>query len=241
MPIISSEVISVPLIKPRLGQGRAGIKWKIKLPLSLPPNKSIIYLTEKSISQQPQNLAQPKITLNVPPPESSQIHYKFIPVPDYVIPKMRSGDDSHSRMVKRKTIQNIKREIPTYPDPIYRPPPKPTEISLPEIPRKLRDLDMDINTDFKENSPYQEGVILKMYQNPGRSYFQEQPELDHLISTGKLVQKFLPKQADIDKILKILQRKALKGTHLPVTVKEIQVGYLISPYFWRFIFVSSAE
>ena len=48
---------------------------------------------------------------------------------------------------------------------------------------------------------------------------------------GKLVQKFLPKQADIDKILKIIQRKEPKGTHLPVTIKEIQAGYLISPYF----------
>ena len=51
------------------------------------------------------------------------------------------------------------------------------------------------------------------------------------MSTGKLVQKFLPKQADTDKILKIIQRKVLKGTNLPVTVKEIQGSYLISPYF----------
>ena len=35
---------------------------------------------------------------------------------------------------------------------------------------------------------------------------------------------FLPKQADIDKILEIMQRNILKGTHLPVIVKEIQVG-----------------
>ena len=41
----------------------------------------------------------------------------------------------------------------------------------------------------------------------------------------------MPKQTDIDKILKIIQRKVLKGTHLPVTVKEIQAGYLNSPYF----------
>ena len=46
-----------------------------------------------------------------------------------------------------------------------------------------------------------------------------------------LVQKFLLKQADIDKILKIIQQKILKGTHLPVTIKEIQEGYLISSYF----------
>ena len=48
---------------------------------------------------------------------------------------------------------------------------------------------------------------------------------------GRLVQKFLTKQVDIDKILKIIQRKVLKGTHLSVTIKEMQTGYLVSPYF----------
>ena len=41
----------------------------------------------------------------------------------------------------------------------------------------------------------------------------------------------MTKQTDIDKILKIIQRKVLKGNHLPVTIKEIQEGYLNSPYF----------
>ena len=41
----------------------------------------------------------------------------------------------------------------------------------------------------------------------------------------------MPRQADIDKILKIIQRKVLRGTHLPVEIKEIQVGYLRIPYF----------
>ena len=36
---------------------------------------------------------------------------------------------------------------------------------------------------------------------------------------------------DIDKILDVIQRKVLKGTHLPVEIKDIQVGYLYSPYF----------
>ena len=36
---------------------------------------------------------------------------------------------------------------------------------------------------------------------------------------------------DIDKILEVIQRKVLKGTHLPLEVKEIQTGYLCSPYF----------
>ena len=48
---------------------------------------------------------------------------------------------------------------------------------------------------------------------------------------GNLIQKFLLKQADIDKILKVIQRKVLRGTHLPVEIKEIQAGYLNSSNF----------
>ena len=52
-----------------------------------------------------------------------------------------------------------------------------------------------------------------------------------LVDTSKLVQKFVPKQTDIDKILDIIRRKVLKGTHLPITIKEMQPSYLTSPYF----------
>ena len=48
---------------------------------------------------------------------------------------------------------------------------------------------------------------------------------------GSLIQKFLPKQADINKVLKVIQRNILKGTHLPAEIKEIQAGYLNSPHF----------
>ena len=51
------------------------------------------------------------------------------------------------------------------------------------------------------------------------------------MNTHNLVPKFLPKQADIDKILKLIQKKVLKGMHLSVMVKEIQAGYLSSSYF----------
>ena len=51
------------------------------------------------------------------------------------------------------------------------------------------------------------------------------------MNTCNLVQTFLLKQADIDKILKVMQRKVLNGMHLPIKIKEIQAGYLSSPYF----------
>ena len=119
-------------------------------------------------------------------------------------------------MINRENIQNISREIPLYTDPIYRHTPKPVEITLHEIQQKLMGLDTDINMDFKENSPYQEGVIPETYQRPDRYYFHELSELDSLINTDRLMQSLLLKQVDIDKILKIIQRKVLKGTHLPL-------------------------
>ena len=96
--------------------------------------------------------------------------------------------------------------------------------------RKI-DLELEINKDFEENSPYQEEIISEIYQRPDRSQLLEPPELAGLVNTNNIVQKYLPKQTDIDKILKIIQRKVLNGAHLPVTLKEIQVGYLNSPYF----------
>ena len=49
--------------------------------------------------------------------------------------------------------------------------------------------------------------------------------------TTVLIHKYLTKPTDIDKILEVIQRKVLKGTHLPVKIKEIQARYLNSSYF----------
>ena len=97
--------------------------------------------------------------------------------------------------------------------------------------KDLLDTDLDRNVDIEENLPFQEGIISETYETPDRSYIQEPYEMKDLIDTTKPVQKFLPKQMDIDKILDIIKRKVLKSTHLPLTIKEIQSGYLSSPYF----------
>ena len=70
----------------------------------------------------------------------------------------------------------------------------------------------DPNIDFEENSPHQEGFISETYESPDKSYIGEPHELADLVDTSKLVQKFLPKLADIDKILDIIRRKVLKDT-----------------------------
>ena len=105
----------------------------------------------------------------------------------------------------------------------------------------VENINPDINLDFEENSPFQKGVISEMFQRPDKSFFQDPKELDNLINTGNLIQKFLLKQTDIDKILKVIQIKVLKGTHLLVEIKEIHAGYLSSPHFKDIFSVSVTE
>ena len=72
----------------------------------------------------------------------------------------------------------MKIVLPFYPDPIYRPPPRPPENLQPQNSESKAETSPKIDTEFKENSPYQEGII-----------------------------------------------------HLPITIKDIQAGYLVSSYF----------
>ena len=51
---------------------------------------------------------------------------------------------------------------------------------------------------------------MEVYQRPDKSYFQEPKDLGSLINTHNLVQNFLPKQADINKILKLIQGKGFE-------------------------------
>ena len=48
-----------------------------------------------------------------------------------------SEHDSICRTIKGKGMQHIRREIPAYADPNYRPPPKPTEIPTQVTPIKF--------------------------------------------------------------------------------------------------------
>ena len=114
-------------------------------------------------------------------------------------------------------------DVPLHPDPLHKP------SSLHQNTNKINH-NPNINLDFEENSPFQDGVISETIQRPDKSFFQNPKKLEDLIDKGNLMHRFLPKQTDIDNILQLIQRKVLKGTHLPVEVKEIQAGYLHSPY-----------
>ena len=121
-----------------------------------------------------------------------------------------------AHLIKPK-VTGLKTSI--YPDPLMKLPPRPPDIKAQDDRKINLDLDLEVNKDFEENSPYQEGIISEIYQRPDKSQMLEPPQLADLINTNNIVQKYLPKQMDIDKSLKIIQRKVLKGTHLPCNNK----------------------
>ena len=112
-------------------------------------------------------------------------------------------------------------DVPFHLDPLLRNP------KQQPIKQNIQEINPKINFDFEENSPFQKGIMSESFQRPDKSLFQNPKELGDLINKENLVHKFLPKQTDIDKILDVIQRKVLKGTHLPVEIKEIQVGIFI--------------
>ena len=173
--------------KPRLGEGRAGLRRKAP---PIQQSKPIV-ITDEAVT-----VSKSKVPRTV----EREI------VPPFYIPEQR-----------------LPPKPPDY-IPEQRPPPKP-----PDITTKQQERDADL--EIEENSPFQESIISEVYERPDKSYFQDPIELKDLINTKHIVHKFLPKQADIDRILDIIKRKVLKGTHLPLTVKEIQAGYLSSKYF----------
>ena len=73
-------------------------------------------------------------------------------------------------------------------------------------------------------------LYLKQYRGQIR-HFSKSEEAQRSYRHGQFDTQVLTQKTYIDKILHIIQRKVLKGTHLPVEIKEIQAGYLHSPYF----------
>ena len=151
--------------KPRVGQGRAGIKRKVKLAL---PSKT---------QKKREDIIGPKVPSGKPITGGGEAAQVVSPVLPTSPPKILGS------------------ELPSYILPGRRPPPKPPDQLIKRREEK------EVRTDVEENSPFQESIISEIYERPDKSYFQEPTELKDLINTNNVIQQFLPKQTDIDKIL----------------------------------------
>ena len=60
-------------------------------------------------------------------------------------------------------------QIPIYPDSLMKPPSRLPDIKTQDDRKINLDLDLEINKDFEEYAPYQEGIISEIYQRPDKS------------------------------------------------------------------------
>ena len=130
--------------------------------------------------------------------------------------------------VNDRLINNnpFRPDVPLHLDPLLRTPKQQHPSN-----RIFKKLMLKLILTLKKIHHFKKASCWRLSKDQTSHFFQNPTALGDLINKENMVNKFLPKQTDIDKILGVIQRNVLKGTHLPVEIKEIQAGYLYSPYF----------
>ena len=126
---------------------------------------------------------------------------------------------------------------PPYPahiPPFLRPAPPPYQ------PKAVCDIDASYDPLMDTDSPFDDALVEIEYRRPNEDDFKIPPSLEKQIEQGKLAKNDLPRQADIDRIMRRIDRKVLKDTHLHITIRDMIAAYLESPHF-RDIYIYLAQ
>ena len=131
---------------------------------------------------------------------------------------------------------------PPRPLPLPPMPQRPQPHALPPLP-KCEDVEIDMTKythrklenaqklitgiDIGETEEVTEPEII----TPDDEDFVEQPPLEELVDPTKVKQTFVPKQGELTKLVKQINTRILRGTHLPGSLKDLKAAYLTSPHF----------
>ena len=55
--------------------------------------------------------------------------------------------------------------------------------------------------------------------------------LEKVIDPTKVTHRFLPQQGEIERLIKQINRKVLRDTKLPISLKDLKAAYLNSPHY----------
>ena len=142
------------VVKLCIGQGRAGSKRKRSDPINQtinPPSELSHKIPDKTtIETGKTNLEHSKDSMHIINNADTGMNHTKCLIPD----------------------------VPFHPDLIYRPHSKPISSNVPRSQESsqsspsVENINPDINLDFKENSPFQEGVISELFQRPDKHSFK---------------------------------------------------------------------
>ena len=92
-----------------------------------------------------------------------------------------------------RQVQDKNREYPCQPDSYFKPPPRLPDNLQPQNLKTNTTSELDIDIEFEENLSHQEAILSEIYQRQDRNYSQEPKDLECLVDTSKIVQKFFVK------------------------------------------------
>ena len=81
-----------------------------------------------------------------------------------------------------------------------------------------------------DTSDYEE-VLYPEIKIPFDTDFVMPPSLENVADVTKITHKFLPKQDEVERLIKQINRKVLRHTKLPGSLKDLRAAYLTSPHF----------
>ena len=123
--------------------------------------------------------------------------------------------------------------------PVHLPPfmkPVPAQIR----PKAPNEVDAGYDPLMDMDSPFDDALVEIEYQRPVEDDFKLPPSLEKQIEQGRLAKRDLPRQAEIDRIMRRINRKVLCDTHLPLMLRDLKAAYIQSPQF-RGIYVYLAQ
>ena len=135
------------------GQGRAGLRRRRLDPINQPINQ-----TSNLLQKIP---GRTKIETG----KTNRVHTKDM---------MHSINNTSGRMTNNNPLIP---DVPFHPGPVYIPPPKPIRHNTSiqqgsQSSSNIKDINPNINLDFEENSPFQQGVMSETFQRPDKSFFR---------------------------------------------------------------------
>ena len=178
--------------------------------------------TQKSLSIPPDVSSQPReIT-----PQEIIAHDKSLP----------QSTDSYTDTVDpyKKIPSNVmpdKTNINEFPP---LPPDMPQQVPSKHLNTKIKSLceiDAQYDPAIDLNSPYDEEAVEIEYQAPTEQDFTIPKTLQEQVNQNRLIHRFLPRQCDLDCLMKEINRKVLCDTYLPIDYRDMKAAYINSPHF----------
>ena len=103
---------------------------------------------------------------------------------------------------------------------------------IPANPKtKMKQLSVDPNTDL--GIPYHrfKDLVDLLIRAPNKQDTDPLVPLSEIVDVRKVSRRDLPKQKDLDPIIKLIDTRILRQVHLPTTFRDLHGAYLNSPHF----------